>query len=1062
MEAIKIFGFDIGISSIGFAYVENGELKDCGVRIFTKAEQPKTGASLALPRREARSVRRRLSRRRGRLNTIKQILCAEFGLELHDYLSSDGILPKAYTSTKGHALKSPYELRTLALRQKLDPADLARIVLHIAKHRGYGNKHTKASKDPESGKVKKAIEANRKILRGEQDSVQSGLESGGSRQAYESVGEYLYKELFQKPKDKKVKGMFVNVRNKNGDYTHCMAQDLLREELVLIFTRQRQYGWNFQEGFEDKILDKAFEQRPLNSFEHMIGDCIFFPDEKRAPKDAPSAIEFVALSRIINTLAGIAKKTGDCYGRDLVLGILDAAFAHGHLTYAKLREIIHIPEVIQFKDPRLDYSKGTKEAEKVKFLEFTQLKALKKALGESYVDIPRSVLDTIAKDIATIKDQEALKAQLAKSLARFSLTPEQIEALSVLDFTKHINLSLRALYEILPYMRGDRGVGDDVEQKCMGYDEAWCAAGLKLKKKTKKDQNIPPLDEFEPHLANPVVARALAEYRKVLNALLKKHGRVHRIHIELTREIGLSAIERKKLESDQKERFSANENARKQCEELGLSPNGRNLLKLKLFFEQGEFCAYSGRKITREHLLDSSALEIDHIYPYSRSFDDSYLNKVLVFAKENQNKGNRTPFEAFGIDTQKWEKIIAFSARLPLKKRRRILNQHFIDREAGFKSRNLNDTGYIASLVADYTDTYIEFLPLEPGENTKLGRGEKGSRNHITTISGTLTATMRYYLGLTNKDRNNHLHHAIDAVLIAFATDSMVKNFAEFKEQQERRSAEYYGRSLRQEQESGKRHKAFFAPAEIPHFREQILAKVERIFVSRPPRTRGRGALHEETFYSMRDKGLLKQYGGEAGLERAIELGKLRKIGTKLVSNGPMVRVDIFTHRQKGGFYGVPIYTMDIALGVLPNKAVVAGKEKSGVIKDWVEMDSAYEFLFSLHKNDLILVQRREMQQPELCYFESFNTSNAQINVKSHDNKFSALTPNQELLFTNATPEEVKGKSIGIKGLKVFEKWQVSVLGEVRKLPYYPRQALVSNRKNMQNKSKPRKKSQGE
>lgn len=52
----KILAFDIGISSIGWAFVENDELKDCGVRIFTKAENPKTGESLALPRRLARML----------------------------------------------------------------------------------------------------------------------------------------------------------------------------------------------------------------------------------------------------------------------------------------------------------------------------------------------------------------------------------------------------------------------------------------------------------------------------------------------------------------------------------------------------------------------------------------------------------------------------------------------------------------------------------------------------------------------------------------------------------------------------------------------------------------------------------------------------------------------------------------------------------------------------------------------------------------------------------------------------------------------------------------------
>ena len=62
-------GLDIGIASVGWAVValnENAEpygLIRCGSRIFDKAEQPQKGDSLAAPRREARSARRRLRRR---------------------------------------------------------------------------------------------------------------------------------------------------------------------------------------------------------------------------------------------------------------------------------------------------------------------------------------------------------------------------------------------------------------------------------------------------------------------------------------------------------------------------------------------------------------------------------------------------------------------------------------------------------------------------------------------------------------------------------------------------------------------------------------------------------------------------------------------------------------------------------------------------------------------------------------------------------------------------------------------------------------------------------------
>lgn len=1044
---IKIYSFDIGVASIGWAVIEDNALKDMGVRIFTKAENPKTGESLALPRRAARGVRRRLARRSGRLNTIKQLLCKEFKLELQDYLSSDGKLPKAYISSKAAPLPSPYQLRTKALDQKVDSSELARIVLHIAKHRGYGNKHAKESKDTESGKVKKAIEENRLIL---QD------------KGYRSVGEYLCKEYFQQAreldpaKQSAVSLEFKNVRNTTDNYEHCVSQDMLQDELALIFSKQRDYGFAISKEFEDSLIKKIFEQRPLKRFDDKVGECQFIAGEKRAPKDSVSAIEFVALSRIINTLANLSKKSGEAYDKAMVLKILASVLEKGEMSYRALREMINLDEKIQFVDSRLDYSKGLKEAEKVKFVEFTHLKAFKKALGESFASLEREHIDKIASQIAVIKDVVELHKELESYSAKeqLHLTSEQIQALSNLNFSKHISLSFKALSTILPFMRGERearssdadyciGIDESGESQCLRYDESVEKAGLNTGKKTSKGDILPPFEEFEPYLANPVVKRALAEYRKVLNALLKQYGRPHKIHIEYAREAKLNATERQKYEKEQRENYAANQAARKQCESLGLEPSSTNLLKLKLWEEQGEFCAYSGEKITFAHLKDPAALQIDHIYPYSRSFDDSYMNKVLVFTKANQEKGDKTPFEAFGADSAKWGKIvglITFAKKIPKSKARRILNANFVDKEAGFKLRNLNDTSYIARLVADYTQAYLEFLPLDESEDTTLGRGQQGSKRHIVVVNGALTATMRHYLGFASKDRNNHLHHGLDAVIIGFMNDRVIKAFSEFKKTQETSRAAYYAHTLSKEEYKKKR--AFINLPNGENFRASVLEKLESIFVSKPPRLRARGALHEATFYSPNGPKLLKSYGGTKGVEKALALGKMRKIGTKIVNNGAMVRVDIFRHKRSGKFYGVPVYTMDFALGILPNKAVVKGKDKNGVIKDWLEMDSSYEFIFSLYKDDVLLVQKEGMQKPELCYFVNFDTSGVNIKVAKHDNSFSTLTDNQKLLFSNATQEEVKDR-VGIQNLQVFEKYQVSILGQVAPAPFHPRQDIT-------------------
>ena len=607
--------------------------------------------------------------------------------------------------------------------------------------------------------------------------------------------------------------------------------------------------------------------------------------------------------------------------------------------------------------------------------------------------------------------------------------------------------------KILPFMRGENG-------ECKRYDEAWREAGLQeAAKQTQKGSTLPPLKDYEKDLANPVVARALSEYRKVLNALLEKHGKVHKIHLEFTREAGVSSKERGELIAEQNKRFKANEEARKRCAEFGLNPSGKNILKLKLWQEQGGQCVYSGKNITREHLCDESALEIDHIYPYSRSFDDSQNNKVLVFKSANQNKRNQTPYEAFGGDSEKWSRIMSSIAKLPKPKKNRIANKNFADKESGFIARNIVDTSYIATLTASYTDAFIEFLPLAESEDTTLGRGEKGSKKHISVVSGSLTATMRHYWGLDSllngesevKDRSNHLHHALDAIIIAYTNDKIIKAFSDFKKTQEQNTARLIAKEISSAEYKTSRR--FFAPANFANneaFRQSIKGKIfgelgengelsGGIFVSKPPRKRARGQLHQETFKSVNDSALLKTYGGQEGVKRAINLGKIRQIGNKVADNGSMVRTDIFRHKSSGKFYGVPIYTMDYALGKLPNKAVVGGKDKAGVIKEWLEMDENYEFCFSLFKDDLLLVQKKEMSKAEVCYFAGFDSSGGRIQIEKHDNLFINLNPDEAVLFNEV--EKQQGR-IGIQNLEIFEKWQVSPLGEVKKAEFKKRENI--------------------
>ncbi len=134
----RILGIDLGISSLGWAVVEydkdndeNNKIIDCGVRLFTAAETPKEKESPNKVRREARGLRRVIKRRRVRMNKIKR-LCQKYHLIKEIDLHEDAGM---FHSSSNRV--DVWKLRHDALYRLLNGGELARVLIHIAKHRGY-------------------------------------------------------------------------------------------------------------------------------------------------------------------------------------------------------------------------------------------------------------------------------------------------------------------------------------------------------------------------------------------------------------------------------------------------------------------------------------------------------------------------------------------------------------------------------------------------------------------------------------------------------------------------------------------------------------------------------------------------------------------------------------------------------------------------------------------------------------------------------------------------------------------------------------------------------------
>lgn len=1038
----RTLGIDIGISSIGWALVEiendsiqsnGGKIIASGSRIFPKAEHPKDKSSLALPRREARSQRRLLRRRARRMLEIKRYLSKMLDIPLEDMLeqneknklptlfriNEEKIPLKEELEQKQKKLfkkgdKSVWELRALALDKRLEPRELARVILHIAKRRGYDDITYGMDEKQDDKKILSCIKENQRQLQ----------ESG-----YKTIGQMFYHKFYRRLRPN---GQMDNIRNreqnKEVSYKYSIARSELRSELEMIFEVQKSLGNKFVDDEFCKTLlgDKQalkkekregliFYQRPLKGFGDKVGKCEFFDNEKRAFKDTPSAQKFIALTKTINLLRYITNTHGIEFDMPQTIKQIftEAMKLKSGLSYKKLKALLELPDSYQFKG--LDYSKD--KPENSTFIEFGSIIKLA-SLG---IDEARQ--DALVSLLAENKNWDDIVLELKKIGLESKI--QEIRAQNF-KFSKTINLSLKALSFIIPLM-----------QKGMRYDEAikelYNQGIFKLKRVLQRG-DLPSLSEIAKEdsyfeITNPVVMRALSEFRKVVNAILQKYGKFHYINIELTREVGLSKEERNKIEKKQNDNAKLNSQATEFLKDNNMEVTSKNILKVKLFKMQNETCIYSGKKITLNDLRDDNSVEIDHILPLSRSLDDSQNNKILCLKSSNQDKRNRTPYEWFGDDEKRWDAFETLIKTMMLGKERikKLLNKNFKDRNQGaraeFLARNLADTGYIARVVSKYVRNYLEFLSI----------GDK--KEHIRIISGSFSSFLRHYWGIGKKDRANHIHHAQDAIILACVNPSSIQRFSEYLKDKELR----YKKNQQKIEDLDEQTK-YTLRWPMNDFRQKVEESIANIMVSHRVSHKVTGALHAETITSFKDKEYQVTYGGIEGIKRAISLGKLRVVNEGLVMNGSMVRIDVFKSKDKGQFYFVPVYTYDIAIKKIPNKACVSGKDKEGVIKDWVEMDENYEFCFCLYPNDLVEIQSSKMQKPVLGLYKSSDASTASIGVE-HLSHYM-LNDEDKKIFHQDKQNRFIIKSLGVKTLKVFRKKTISVLGEVKDAPKCKREGV--------------------
>lgn len=394
------------------------------------------------------------------------------------------------------------------------------------------------------------------------------------------------------------------------------------------------------------------------------------------------------------------------------------------------------------------------------------------------------------------KSQTGNKSLIAKLSEYFGFDEESARILAAASFTQDYgSLCVKAIRKILPYMK----------QEGQDYSTACASAGYRHSAKSLTREEIASRElkermELLPKntLRNPVVEKILNQMVNVVNAVIEEYGRPDEVRIELARELKKSAKEREQMTSAIAKSTKEYEEVEKILKEkLGVRNISHNdIIRYRLYQElkdNGYKALYSDRYIPFEQLF-SKNIEIEHIIPQARLFDDSFSNKTLEYSDVNKEKGNTTAMDYVlqkygeaGAETYRHKIEKLFDANAIGRTKMKHLLMRETDIPDGFINRDLRDSQYIAKKAKEMLEDVVRYVVTTTGSVTDRLREDW----QLVNVMQELNWDKYDALGMTeireDKDgrrirriknwtkRNDHRHHAMDALTIAFTKRSYIQ-----------------------------------------------------------------------------------------------------------------------------------------------------------------------------------------------------------------------------------------------------------------------------------------------
>ena len=725
--------------------------------------------------------------------------------------------------------RDPYDLRRRAFEgEALSPHEIGRAIYHLAQRRHFRGRDIDEVSDAADDAADDADE--KKATSAREQAVQALKREG------KTLGAWL---AARGPHERK-----------RGEHA---TRDVVEDEFETVWMPL------VQEPFRSSVRDAIFVQRPVFWRLNTLGKCRFVPDAPLCPKGSWLSQQRRMLEKLNNlALAGGNQRPLDPEERQAILSTLQT---QASMTWPGVRRAL-APLYRARGEPGEERALkfNLEEGGEKKLLGNPVEAKLADILGNDWQEHPRKqeIRDSLPHrtwqaDYEQVGDQRvvilpkaertARRAALVQNfVAEFGLLDAQATKIETLKLPSGWEpYSVETLQAMLPHLEDGVRFGELV----MGPDwEDWRAETFPGREQPTGEvfDRLPSPAEREERehvasLRNPTVARTRNELRKVVNNLIDLYGKPDLIRVEVARDVGNSKRQREEKASGIRRQERRRNAAREALQQNGIAEPARAYVEKWMLWEEcGHRCPYTGDTISFDALFRTGAFEVEHIWPRSRSLDNSFRNKTLCRKDVNLRKGNQTPYEFFRSNEEEWG---AFANRLagmkgprggtgmsPGKIRRFLAPSIPED----FASRQLNDTGFAAREAV----AYLKKLWPDQGPEAPV---------KVFAVSGRVTGHLRRLWRLNNiladdgeKTRADHRHHAIDALTVACCHPGMTQKLSRYwQEEDDPRAPQPH------------------LPPPWETIRSDAERAVAAIIVSHRVRKKVSGQLHKETIY--RDTG---------------------------------------------------------------------------------------------------------------------------------------------------------------------------------------------------------------